>query len=140
MRDRSAPVNAQALSAAFAQWFREPQRVNSCDHEILDDLDMFVADSGQDAGFGRRKLTPAGLERLSCLPDKTAYLRGQGREILANPLYAGLGDPLNQAHFMQILHDAQTVRVHGVPFSNVALAAKIFPDGEFTAEDKGVRR
>ena len=74
---------------------------------------------------------------LSCLPDKTAYLQEQGHEILRDPFYSGLGDPINQAHFMQILKDIKIVRVNDVPFTDAELAAKIFPNGEFTPDDKG---
>ena len=134
-RDPASLFNGKALAAAFSQWFRDEARVNACDHETLNYLDTIV--QGGHASFGQKKLTPIGIEVLSCLPDKTAYLQGQGNEILRDPFYSGLGDPINQAHFMQILYDTKVVRVNDVPFSDADLAAKIFPNGEFTPEDKG---
>ncbi len=135
-RDPASLFNGKALAAAFSQWFRDERRVNSCDHEVLNYLDGVVQDYEECEGFGRKKLTPIGIEMLSCLPDRTAYLQGQGPEVLSDPLYAGLTDPINQAHFMQILYDLKVVRVQSVPFRDARLAEMIFPNGEFTAEDK----
>jgi hypothetical protein len=136
-RDPSSLFNGKALAAAFTQWFRNDRRVDSCDHEVLNYLDSIVecSDSCEES-FGCKKLTHVGTETLSCLPDKTAYLQGQGREILGNPLYAGLTDPINQAHFMQIIYDLKVVRIQSVPFRDARLAEMIFPGGEFTPDEE----
>ena len=136
-RDPSALFNGKALAEAFIQWFRDDRRVDACDHEALNYLDMVVCECEGGAAFGQEKLTPVGVEVLSCLPDKTAYLRNQGSEILSNPLYIGLGDTINQAHFAQIIYDLRVTRVQNVPFRDSGLANKIFPNGEFTLENIG---
>lgn len=134
-RDPSSLFNGKALAAAFAQWFRDETRVNACDHETLNYLDTLVQAGADTKSFGNTKLTPVGLEILSCLPDKTAYLQGKGAEILNDPFYSGLTTEINQAHFMQILYDIKVTRIQDVPFADAALAEKIFPNGEFTLDD-----
>lgn len=138
-REPASQFNGKALAAAFTQWFRHEPRVDSCDHETLNYMDSVVQCCERELAFGDKKLTPVGVEILSCLPDKTAYLRGQGEEILKNPLYAGLNDGINQAHFAQIIYDLRVVRVQGVPFRDQALADMIFPGGEFTPENDNLK-
>lgn len=133
-RDPSALFNGRALFEAFTQWFRDVTRVDSADHETLNTIDYMIQENGPEA-FGNKKVRGIELEILSCLPDRTAYLQGEGREILSNPLYLGLGDVINQSHFMQIVHDLNVTRVQDVPFRNADLAEKIFPYGEFTSAD-----
>lgn len=131
--------SAKALQLCFAQWFEDPARIQSCDHETLNMLDDILAQrQGAEPAFGAQKATPIAIEKLSCLPDKTAYLQGFGPEILADPKYAGLGDSVNQSHFVQILHDSKAVRVHDIPFRSAALAARIFPNGQFTPEGEEI--
>ncbi|MCK6417721.1 MAG: hypothetical protein L6Q57_02130 [Alphaproteobacteria bacterium] len=117
-----------ALAETLALWHRQAQRVQACDHEILEGLDAHIAGANDGHTFGSRKAQALDIEILSCLPDRTAYLQGAGHEILANPLYAGLNDPINQAHFLQIMRDSKAVIVEGVSFRDPALAALIFPD------------
>ncbi|HOO82096.1 MAG TPA: hypothetical protein PK513_06310 [Alphaproteobacteria bacterium] len=137
-RDPASLFNGRALAAAFSQWFRADRRIEACDHETLNYLDTLMQENAFEEVFGARKLTPISIESLSCLPDRTAYLQGHGREIIADPLYAGLNDPINQAHYMQILYDLKVTRVQDVPFRDAALAEKIFPGGEFTAEKDNI--
>lgn len=137
-RDPSSNFTRDALAAAFTQWFRNDDRVNSCDHETLNYLDhtidtMDVIDAR--APFGHRRLTPIAVERLSCLPDRSAYLMGHGASILSDPLYAGMNDDINQAHLLHILHDVDVTYVENVPFRDPALANKIFPDITCVDED-----
>tara|TARA_A200000113_G_scaffold175347_1_gene160497 strand:- start:85 stop:1236 length:1152 start_codon:yes stop_codon:yes gene_type:complete len=134
-RDPSSLFNGQALAAAFSQWFRDIRRVSTCEHEVMNDLDIIMAErEDADMVFGNERLTRIKLETLSCLPDRTAYLQGKGSEILADPLYAGMQSMVNQAHLMQIIHDIQVTRVQNVPFRDSNLAQKIFPNGLFTPE------
>ncbi|MCB9982893.1 MAG: hypothetical protein H6861_04345 [Rhodospirillales bacterium] len=137
-RDPSSLFNGKALAAAFGQWFREERRINACDHEALNYMDSLIEDAQGRETFGHKKLSAIAVERLSCLPDRTAYLQGQGREILADPLYAGLSDAINQAHFMQIIYDLKVTRVQSVPFRSAALAERIFPGGLFTPEEESI--
>ncbi|MBX2834322.1 MAG: hypothetical protein KTR28_05050 [Micavibrio sp.] len=139
-RDPSSLDNGQALAASFVQWFRNPERLDLCEHEILNDLDMIMTErQGLKQIFGHEKLTPIKIESLSCLPDRTAYLHHKGREIMGDPLFTGMTSMVNQAHLMQILHDMSVTRVQGVPFRNADLASRIFPSGEFTADIEKLR-
>lgn len=129
-RDPTALYNGRALFSAFRQWYADPSRVDTCDHmtlEMLDDRLAMMPDC-PDYMFAREEpLSWKSVEILSCLPDKTAYLRGQGDTILRDPFFAGLSDAINQSHFMQIVYDLQVVRVGDVPFRDPSLAKKIFP-------------
>lgn len=124
----------EALLAAFNQWYRSEERVKACDHETLDYMDSLMEENLEYDVFGSERLTPGRVEILSCLPDKTAYLQGTGREIMLDPFYSGLDDVINQAHFAQILHDLKVTFVQGVPFRDKDLAYKIFPNG-FMSDD-----
>lgn len=128
------PVSTgKALTATFRQWFRNVARVNVCDHETLEYMDD-VLNANVGPAFGKKRAGKICVEVLSCLPDKTAYLRGLGEDVLSDPLYAGLSDPINQTHFMHVMRDASVCYVQNVPFRDAALAAKIFPNGEMTPE------
>jgi len=48
---------------------------------------------------------------------------------LEDPYYAGMNDPINQAHLHQMIYDLQVTMVNNVPFSDYDLARKIFPEG-----------
>lgn len=136
-RDPASQFSGGALMAAFDQWYRDIHRVNACDHATLEYMDDVIRAGRGDKGgeiFGRKKLTRVGIEVLSCMPDKSAYLRGRGHDLLTDPFFAGLHDEINQSHFMQVMYDMQAVFMHGIPFRDGALAAKIFPGGEFTRE------
>ncbi len=134
-RDPSALFSLRAMHAAFRQWFQDEARVNACDHETLEYMDSVLKYAEGEQAFGKKRVGKICVELLSCLPDKTAYLRGQGHEILQGPDYAGLADPINQSHFLQLERDARAIRVQGVPFRDAGLAAKIFPHGKMTEEN-----
>lgn len=117
----------RSMYKTFRQWFISEERINVCDHETLEYLDTLIAQEG--AGiFGQAYLNPLRLEVLSCLPDRHAYLQGYGGELITDPLYAGMSDMVNQAHFMQIMHDMQATTIAGVPFRSGELARRIFPE------------
>lgn len=137
-REPASHFTHKAMRETFKQWFRSPARIDACDHETLDYLDSVIEGSLCANPFGQERLTAIVIERLSCLPDKTAYLQGQGGEILSDPLYAGMNDEINQAHLMHILHDMNVVMVQNVPFRDEALAMKIFPGGFMTPEGEGL--
>jgi hypothetical protein len=128
--ERNIGKNAlyEALQATFRQWYASEDRINVCDHETLEYLDEIIAYEYEDGLFGPEHMKAINIEALSCLPDKTAYLQGQGREIMADPLYSGLNDPINQSHFMHIMHDVDSTLAGGVAFRSESLAKKIFPD------------
>ncbi len=121
----------KALSAAFDQWYRIPERAMECDHKSLEYIDALIRSGVK---LPTRRVVPLDVEVLSCLPDKTAYLQNAGSNILTAPLYAGLHDEVNQTHYMQIVHDLSVTTVQGVAFRDPGLAGKIFPGGRMTNE------
>ncbi len=127
-KDPSALFSGKALAAAFHEWYLCAERVNGCDHDTLEYLDDVLQGAEEQNPFGRKTLTNINVEILSCLPDKTAYLQGLGDNILRDPHYAGLSDPINQTHLYHLIRDLEVVMVEGVPFRDAALAAKMFPE------------
>ena len=116
-----------AATTAFRKWYDSTARINLCDHETLDYLDDLSMQANGEPYHGTRRPTEIGVEILSCLPDKTAYLKGWGEEIMHDPHFCGLHDPINQAHFIQIANERAVIYKDGVGFRDAALAAKIFP-------------
>ena len=133
-REPSSTFTHKALAATFTQWFRSEERVSACDHETLDYMDEVLACSDQQNPFGKGHVQKIDIERLSCLPDKTAYLQHDAALILNDPLYAGMDDEINQSHLMHILYDINVTIVQNVPFRNMDLAERIFPNGMMTPE------
>ncbi|GJL86268.1 MAG: hypothetical protein DHS20C02_20430 [Micavibrio sp.] len=132
-RDPGSMFAGGALASAFYQWYLCEERINECDHNTLEYMDMVMSETSQQNPFGRKTMARLDVEILSCLPDKTAYLQGQGDNILRDPRYAGLTDPINQTHLFHIMRDLETVIAGGVPFRDAGLAAKMFPE-----EDKDI--
>ena len=124
-------VNA-SMTAAFYQWFREEDRVNKADHKGLRVIDSILMEEDvrnlSPSEKGQRMLTGGQVELLSCLPNKSAYLLGFGAEILSDPHFSGLHDPVNQAHLMHIAYDMKVVYRGEVAFKSSDLAARIFPE------------
>ena len=108
----------------------------NCDHNTLEYIDMVMFESEEQNPFGDKYPERLDVEILSCLPDKTAYLQGQGHNILRDPRYSGLSDPINQTHLFHIMRDLETIVVGGVAFRDADLAAKMFPDEENISEEK----
>ncbi|MGH1456311.1 MAG: DUF6782 family putative metallopeptidase [Alphaproteobacteria bacterium] len=127
-RDPSSAYSGLALRAAFKQWFRDEKRLHSCDHDTLEYLDDVLALTNDTAStFGKKRPGRMNIEVLSCLPDKTAYLQGMGGEILADPIYSSVDDPINQTHLFHIMYDLEAIVVENVAFRDASLARKIFP-------------
>lgn len=139
-REPASQFTNKALAKTFTQWFLSDERVNACDHETLDYLDSVIASAYHANPFGKQRVTPVTLERISCLPNKTAYLQGLGQSLLSDPLYAGMNDEINQSHLMHLLYDLRVTYVQNVPFRDESLAAKIFPNGLMTPENEDITR
>ena len=127
-------LKVQAASA-FRSWFLEPKRVDTTDHETLCYLDTVLEDAGHGNPFGRNRLTPIEIVRMGCLPDGTSYLAGYGEAVLRDPVFAGLSDPINQAHYFHLVRDMEAYFVNGVPFRSPRLASKIFPEQTTVIQD-----
>jgi len=128
-RDPTSSFNGQALRATFRQWFQGEDRVNACDQDTLDYLDDILMSCGAES-LGKKNPGKMSVEMLSCLPDKTAYLQGQGAAILNDPLYSSIDNKINESHLLHIIHDTQAIIVENVPFRDETLAMKIFPQDE----------
>ncbi len=126
-RDPSAQFNGLALQVCFKQWFKCADRLKRCDHDALEYMDDVIAGADECNPFGKKKPAKLNIEMLSCLPDKTAYLQGQGADIMADPTYSSVDDDINQSHLMHIMHDLEAIIIADVPFRDAALARKIFP-------------
>lgn len=126
-RDPSALFDGSALAYAFRQWYADEARINGCDHETLESLDDILMASSAHNPFGKAELTAAIAESLSVLPDGTCYLAGLGMNILADPFFAGLNDPINQTHMFHLMYDLEVTVVNHVPFRDPYLARRIFP-------------
>ncbi|MGQ0526680.1 MAG: DUF6782 family putative metallopeptidase [Alphaproteobacteria bacterium] len=127
LKDPLAIRNGNAAAMAFHDWFNEPGRIAACDHGVLEALDAML-DEHPGASFGTKKAGRTCIEKISCLPDKTAYLQGIGNNILGDPKFFGMSDPINQAHFMQLVRDAALTYVENVAFRDAGLARRIFPE------------
>ena len=127
-RQSGSQTYQKALLCAFDQWFFDEERVNVADHQTLQYLDDVLSVGGDVRKQTHKRLITMDVEALSCLHDKTAYLQGVAQDVRCKPLYAGLNDTINQAHFMQILRDQNVTYVCDIPFRDSNLAARIFPD------------
>jgi len=71
------------------------------------------------------------IERLSTLPDKTAYLQDNADAIVNNPVYAGMSDEINKSHLMHILYDVRRIRndsLIDLRLQSMAIAIRCFHD------------
>lgn len=118
----------QALLAAFKQWFNEPSRIDSCDHDTLEYLDEVLENSEFVNPFGYKQPGKMNIEMLSCLPGKSAYLQGLGGEIIRNSHFTAITNDINKAHLNHITHDIESVTIEHVSFRDSVLAQKIFPE------------
>lgn len=113
---------------AFQTWFKDTARVNMVEHDILSLIDDHLAENQNGNAFGQTRINAMDITRIGCLPDGTSYLAGISDDIINNPNFVGLNDPINQAHYFHIIRDMNAVMVGGVPFRSEKLAALIFPD------------
>ncbi|MCH7910020.1 MAG: hypothetical protein IIB38_10430, partial [Candidatus Hydrogenedentes bacterium] len=122
--------NGAALAHTFRQWYANPDRLDGCDHDMLENMDGMLRErDGEHDPFGRKNLEPSVIEKLSTLPDDVCYLSRYSQAIIEDPFFAGLGDPINQAHFFHLMYDLDVFMVNNVPFRDRKLARKIFPSG-----------
>jgi hypothetical protein len=124
----SKTFDGSALIEAFHEWFASPVRVAAIDHLTLEMIDGMLEDKSACRKFGTKRPTIDFIESLSRLADRNQYLRGFGSNLLNDPHFSGLQDDVNQAHFLQIRREMDSVTVNGVSFRSAALARKIFPE------------
>ncbi|HTK83873.1 MAG TPA: DUF6782 family putative metallopeptidase [Patescibacteria group bacterium] len=129
-RDPGAQFDGAALACTFRQWYSDQARVDACDHQALENLDAILMAAEMRNPFGTDQLPATEVEALSSLPDGSFYLAGLGRTVLADPVFAGLSDPVNQTHLFHLIYDMEVTMVNNVPFRDARLARKIFPNAE----------
>jgi len=114
-----------ALGAAFMAWLGRPERLHVSDAQILAEMDMGLPALAWD---GRGKLSEGALRCLSVDPlDGDSYLGHYAGIIAGDPAQADMVDPINQAHFLQIMEEIGTTRVAGISMRDSALAKRLFP-------------
>lgn len=129
-RDPTALYDGSALAYAFRQWYVDHERVDSCDHMTLENLDDIILGDDGNRQFGSEKLDLTVIEELSLLPDGVCYLARHGQTIMDDPFFSGLKDQINQAHLFHLIYDLEVTMVNNVPFRDKKLARMIFPHGE----------
>lgn len=129
-RDPTALFDGTALAHAFRQWYADDARVDACDHETLENMDIMLEEKATRNPFGQMCSDTNMIEDISELPDGTSYLADLASLVLADPYFAGLNDPINQAHFFHLIYDMEVKMVNNVPFRDGKLARKIFPDAD----------
>lgn len=118
----TALYNGMALAHIFRQWYADESRINAHDHMTLEYFDMAMM--GGDDIFGDRKATAKTFEKLTLLPDGISYLSQLGDTVAKDPFFAGLDDPVNQAHLFQIIYDNKITLVKDIPFRDASLARR----------------
>lgn len=119
----TAAYNGMALAHLFRQWYADEARVDALDHDTLERMDMALT-YNKDTKFGEKSAQAEDFEALAALPDGTYYLKELGETVLRDPFFAGLHDPINQAHLFQIIYDNKVTFVQGIPFRDAQLARK----------------
>ena len=113
----------KSMAVAFNQWFTSSDRIRDCDHDTLNLIDGMIADN---AKFHAKRLEKNAITCLTLMPgENSSYIdRFLQDDILKNPYYVAINDCINQAHFMQVVTDMNTVRIGGLVFSDSVLAAR----------------
>lgn len=137
--DPASFIDGSAIAQVFRQWFASHARIDLCDHETLDTLDMVMSwaeeQSAQDqtapmVPFGDKMLESSVVEELCQLSSGASYLRGMGESICTDPVFSAMNNEINEAHLFQIVYDLEVYTINNVPFRDRALARKVFPDGK----------
>jgi len=118
----SALYNGMAMAHIFRQWYADEARIDAQDHMTLEYFDEALEEDRLE--FGSAKVDPKMFEALSMLPDGTTYLKDLGNTVTTDPFFAGLNDPVNQAHLFQIIYDNEVTMVKGIPFRDSVLARR----------------
>jgi len=123
--DINADSDDRALSAAFMAWFDRADRIRAADALTLSDMD-----EGLPAMLweGRGSLSEGAVRCLSADPlTGLSYLGSRAGDLAGNPTWADITDPINQAHFLQIMDEIGTTRVGEITVRDARLAARLFP-------------
>ena len=125
-RDPGALFDGSGLACTFRRWFADEIRVAECEQLALETLDDLLAIAACRDPFGASTISPGMVETMTQLPDGISYMAGLGRVVLADPVFAGLNDPVNAAHLAHLVYDLEVTIINNVPFRDENLARKIF--------------
>ncbi len=134
-KDPAGFYDGSVLTRTFCQWYGDETRVAETDHATLETMDDLLDDNAEGMVFGKTPVSDADIEVLSALPASMTYLKGMGRNILSDPYFVSMNDPINEAHLFQVAYDSRVVMVEGVPFRDHKLARLIFPGGKVKVRD-----
>ena len=133
-KDPAGFYDGSVLTRAFCQWYGDEGRVAAQDHDTLGEMDTAMA-IGPAPVFGKNRLDAITLEKLSRLPGGRYYLQGMGQNLITDPYFVSMNDPINESHLFQIIYDSKVVMVEGVPFRDRELARLIFPTRSVRVRD-----
>lgn len=134
-KDPAGYYDGSVLTRTFCQWYGDEGRVAETDHATLETMDDILDDNEDGMIFGKMIAGETEIEAVSGLPANMAYLKGMGRNILSDPYFVSINDPINEAHLFQVAYDSRVVLVEGVPFRDHKLARLIFPGGKVKVRD-----
>jgi hypothetical protein len=113
----------KAMAIAFNQWFSCEERVGSCDYDTLGMIDGMIAANTRFQGKTMEKNAITCLT-LTAGEDGSYIDSALQTDILKNPFYKSLNNPINQGYFMQIMQDMNKFKINGIVFSDPALAQR----------------
>lgn len=118
----TALYNGMAHAHVFRQWYADENRIDAQDHASLEYFDKML--DVDDEFFGERRVKADSFEQITLLPDGSSYLTELGDIVSSDPFFAGLNDPVNQAHLFQIIYDNNVTMVKDIPFRDASLARR----------------
>jgi len=113
----------KSMAIAFNRWFADENRTRDCDHDTLNLIDQMIDEC---TIFGGRKLEGHAIPCLTLMAGTdTSYIdQILCNDVLRNPYYRTVNDPINEAYLMQIINDMNKINVAGITFSDPDLAAR----------------
>jgi hypothetical protein len=113
----------KSMAMAFNTWFSNQDRLKACDHDTLDLIDEMS--DNQDFNDGQKLQTNDIVCLTSMRGTQSTYIdKTLCDDVIHNPYYKAIDDPINQSHFMQIIHDMHATRVGALVFQDSDLAAR----------------
>jgi len=116
-----------ALAETFKQWFAKDERVAECDHSTLDLIDsMLLEQERPDQDCFNEYLKAMTVICLTLRAGGiSSYVDTKMRtDILDNPYYSSISDPINHTHLKQIIRDLDTISIGNIAFRDKELAAR----------------
>lgn len=115
------------LNRAILSWFKDPERVASCDRAALAQIDFMMQETKTPKLY-RAQLTDAMIARVCHDTSGHAYLGKATASTLYRLFNQPLADPINAHYLAQIMRERDITMVNNVGFRDPDLARAIFPD------------